>query len=115
MLPQDLKAMDEDKQILLVEGMAHPILSTKIRYFKDAAFKDRLLGKAEIPLLSLPGDKKPAVPTTDQGASVSLAQQPGKDAQNPAVDAPPRFASLNIGASERAATTVLEAAYADEA
>jgi type IV secretion system protein VirD4 len=114
MLPQELKAMGEDKQILLVEGMAHPIMSTKIRYFKEAAFKDRLLPKAEVPLLSLPGDKKPAVPTTDQGASVSLAQQPGKEAQNPAVDAPSRFASLNIGASERTAATVLEAAQAVE-
>ena len=57
MLPQELKAMGDDKQILLVEGMAHPVMGEKIRYFKDSTFKDRLLPKVEVPVLVLPGDR----------------------------------------------------------
>jgi type IV secretion system protein VirD4 len=57
MLPQELKAMGDDKQILLVEGMAHPVMGEKIRYFKESAFKDRLLPKVEVPVLVLPGDR----------------------------------------------------------
>ena len=53
MLPQELKAMGDDKQILLVEGMAHPVMSDKIRYFKESAFKDRLLPRVDVPLLTL--------------------------------------------------------------
>lgn len=55
MLPQELKAMGDDKQILLVEGMAHPVMSEKIRYFKESTFKERLLPKVEVPMLVLPG------------------------------------------------------------
>lgn len=53
MLPQELKAMGDDKQILIVEGMAHPVMSEKIRYFKDATFKGRLEPKVSVPLLPL--------------------------------------------------------------
>ncbi|MBW8315607.1 MAG: type IV secretory system conjugative DNA transfer family protein, partial [Hydrogenophaga sp.] len=55
MLPQELKALGDDKQILLVEGMAHPVMAEKIRYFKESAFKERLLPKVEVPMLVLPG------------------------------------------------------------
>ena len=58
MLPQELKAMGEDKQILLVEGMAHPVMSDKIRYFKEAAFKDRLFPKVEVPALVLAAERQ---------------------------------------------------------
>lgn len=57
MLPQELKAMGDDKQILLVEGMAHPVMSEKIRYFQDTIFKDRLLPKVDVPALVLPSDR----------------------------------------------------------
>ncbi|HEY9097028.1 MAG TPA: type IV secretory system conjugative DNA transfer family protein, partial [Hydrogenophaga sp.] len=115
MLPQELKAMGDDKQILLVEGMAHPVMSNKIRYFKEAAFKDRLLPKVDIPLLSLPGEKKPSAPVADLGNGVAQTQQPVmKEVPGSPGDAPNRFASLNMGASERAAATVLEAAQAVE-
>ncbi|MEZ5701876.1 MAG: type IV secretory system conjugative DNA transfer family protein [Burkholderiaceae bacterium] len=115
MLPQELKAMGDDKQILLVEGMAHPVMSNKIRYFKEAAFKDRLMPKVDIPLLSLPGEKKPSAPIAEQCDGVAQTQQPVmKEVPGSAGDAPNRFASLNIGASERVAATVLDAAQAVE-
>lgn len=57
MLPQELKAMGDDKQILLVEGMAHPVMADKIRYFREAAFKDRLLPPVEVPVLRLPSER----------------------------------------------------------
>lgn len=72
MLPQELKAMGDDKQILLVEGMAHPVMSDKIRYFKEAAFKDRLLPKADVPMLALATD-----PPVMAEAARSLAPPPG--------------------------------------
>lgn len=63
MLPQELKAMGDDKEILLVEGMAHPVMADKIRYYQDPAFKERLLPKVPVPLLTLPGSEPP-VPHT---------------------------------------------------
>src|SRR5690606_431850 len=59
MLPQELKAMGDEKQILIVEGMAHPVMSEKIRYYKDPAFQHRLLPKVEVPVLSLPEAASP--------------------------------------------------------
>ncbi|MFV0679077.1 type IV secretory system conjugative DNA transfer family protein [Ottowia sp.] len=53
MLPQELKAMGDDKEILLVEGMAHPVMADKIRYYKEPAFKKRLLPKVEVLRLDL--------------------------------------------------------------
>ena len=48
MLPQELKAMGPKKEIVLYEGLAHPILCSKIRYFEDAYFTRRLLPKAHV-------------------------------------------------------------------
>ena len=63
MLPQELKAMGDEKQILIVEGMAHPVMSEKIRYYKDPAFQQRLLPRVEVPVLSLPvAASSPPVP-----------------------------------------------------
>lgn len=67
LLPQELKAMGDDKQILLVEGMAHPVMSDKIRYFKESAFKERLLPKVEVPLLALATDP-PVAPASERSA-----------------------------------------------
>lgn len=53
MLPQELKAMGDDKEILLVEGMAHPVMADKIRYHQEPAFKERLLPRVEVPCLVL--------------------------------------------------------------
>ena len=51
MLPQELKAMGPDKQILLIEGMNRPALVDKIRYYKERMFKSRLLQPVAIPRL----------------------------------------------------------------
>lgn len=53
MLPQELKALGKQKQILLYEGMAQPILCEKIRYYEEARFKSRLLPAAMVPELQL--------------------------------------------------------------
>lgn len=54
MLPQEIKAIGDDKEILLVEGEAHPVLADKIRYFEDRVFRERLLPRTEVPILVLP-------------------------------------------------------------
>jgi type IV secretion system protein VirD4 len=52
MLPQELKALGTDKQVLLCEGLAHPVLCDKIRYYRDRHFNARLLPRAGVPELS---------------------------------------------------------------
>lgn len=95
--------MGDDKQILLVEGMAHPVMSDKIRYFKETAFKERLLPKVDVPLLTLATDPPvtvssvrsaapPAVvlvelPDTVPSVQESLARQ--MDADRSKVASPP--------------------------
>lgn len=51
MLPQELKALGPDKQVLLCEGLAHPVLCDKLRYYRDRRFTRRLLPKVEVPRL----------------------------------------------------------------
>ena len=52
MLPQELKALGADKQVLLCEGLAHPVLCDKIRYYRDRHFTARLLPRVAVPDLS---------------------------------------------------------------
>lgn len=51
MLPQELKAMGADKEILLIEGMNSPALVDKIRYYQERMFKSRLMPPVTIPNL----------------------------------------------------------------
>ena len=53
MLPQELKALGENCQVLLCEGLAHPVLCDKIRYYRERRFRARLLPRVEIPTLSV--------------------------------------------------------------
>jgi len=53
MLPQELKAMGPDRQIILYEGMPQPVLCDKIRYYQDKHFSSRLRPKARVPTLDL--------------------------------------------------------------
>lgn len=53
MLPQELKAMGPDKEIVLYEGLAHPVLCKKIRYYTDSYFKKRLLPSVPVTQLAL--------------------------------------------------------------
>ncbi|WP_460759799.1 type IV secretory system conjugative DNA transfer family protein [Lysobacter fragariae] len=48
MLPQELKAMGADKEVFLYEGLAHPVLCEKIRYYQDRHFTSKLLPKVEV-------------------------------------------------------------------
>jgi type IV secretion system protein VirD4 len=53
MLPQELKAMGSEKEVFLYEGIAHPVMCDKIRYYQDSYFTSRLLPKVAIPTLSI--------------------------------------------------------------
>ena len=52
MLPQELKAMGPKQQVLVYEGLAHPIKCTKIRYYDDRHFTGRLLPPVQVPVLA---------------------------------------------------------------
>lgn len=53
MLPQELKAMGQDTEIFLYEGIPHPVKCDKIRYYQDKYFTKRLKDKVPIPMLSI--------------------------------------------------------------
>lgn len=53
MLPQELKAMGFDKEVFLYEGIPHPVMCDKIKYYQDKYFTSRLLPKAETPMLRI--------------------------------------------------------------
>lgn len=55
MLPQELKAMSNDKEIFLFEGIERPVMCDKIKYYQDPVFKERLIAKTEVPVLDLTG------------------------------------------------------------
>lgn len=48
MLPQELKAMGDVRAILIVEGMKSPVMCSKIRYYKERQFTERLLPSVEV-------------------------------------------------------------------
>ena len=48
MLPQELKAMGQDKQVFVYEGIAHPVLCEKVRYYQDKMFTQRVLPAVEV-------------------------------------------------------------------
>jgi type IV secretion system protein VirD4 len=53
MLPQELKAMGPEKEVFFYEGIPHPVLCDKIRYYEDRYFTARLLPKVDIPKLDI--------------------------------------------------------------
>ena len=53
MLPQELKAMGPEKEVFLYEGIPHPVMCEKIRYYQDRYFTARLLPKVDIPTLAI--------------------------------------------------------------
>jgi len=53
MLPQELKAMGTEKEVFFYEGIQHPVMCEKIRYYQDRHFTSRLLPKVDIPKLSI--------------------------------------------------------------
>nr|WP_221230583.1 type IV secretory system conjugative DNA transfer family protein [Xanthomonas sp. CFBP 8152] len=53
MLPQELKAMGNEKEVFLYEGIPHPVQCDKIRYYEDRYFTARLLPKTDVKTLSI--------------------------------------------------------------
>ncbi|WP_430543132.1 type IV secretory system conjugative DNA transfer family protein [Xanthomonas sacchari] len=53
MLPQELKAMGNDQEVFLYEGIPHPVKCDKIKYYKDRYFTARLRPKVDISTLSI--------------------------------------------------------------
>lgn len=74
MLPQEIKAMSQDQEILIYEGMPAPVLAEKIRYYKDPLLKQRLHPKVLVPSLdpSFSNASARSVPT-DQAQPEPLA------------------------------------------
>lgn len=48
MLPQELKGMSQNEEIIIYEGMAYPAKVSKIRYYQDKLFTSRLMGKVDV-------------------------------------------------------------------
>jgi type IV secretion system protein VirD4 len=79
MLPQELKAMGSDKEVILYEGIAHPVKCEKIKYYEDKRFMARLLPRVDIRELNLkqiaPLEKQTkAVATASRKARAALGQ-----------------------------------------
>jgi type IV secretion system protein VirD4 len=53
MLPQELKAMSGEKEIVFYEGIPNPVMCDKIAYYKDRYFTSRLLPKADVTALKV--------------------------------------------------------------
>jgi type IV secretion system protein VirD4 len=58
MNPDEIKALDVKKAIVMIEGVGFAILANKIFYYKDVYFKKRLRPPPPVPLLVLPGQLK---------------------------------------------------------
>jgi type IV secretion system protein VirD4 len=53
MLPQELKAMGPEKEVFLYEGIPHPVMCEKIRYYQDKHFTKRLLPKVDVGMIEV--------------------------------------------------------------
>lgn len=53
LLPQELKAMGAEQEIIFMEGLAHPARVQKIRYYQERWFKGKLLPATKVPTLPL--------------------------------------------------------------
>ncbi|KLT73694.1 hypothetical protein PL75_01750 [Neisseria arctica] len=51
--PSRFKAMPNNKEIFIYEGLEYPVLCDKIRYYEEKVFKKRLLGKVDILVLKI--------------------------------------------------------------
>ena len=85
MLPQELKALSPEQEIIFVEGAPHPIKCSKIRYYQDAFFKQRLKEKAPVKMLELKGDEPPPSlqPASELSPEAIRALQRSADRQEP--------------------------------
>ncbi|MGY4514859.1 type IV secretory system conjugative DNA transfer family protein [Lysobacter sp. HA18] len=53
MLPQELKALGPEREVVMYEGIPHPVLCEKIRYYTDKRYTARLLPKVAVPALAI--------------------------------------------------------------
>lgn len=53
MLPQELKALGMEKEVFFYEGIPHPVMCEKIRYYQDKYFTSRLMDKVKVPQLTV--------------------------------------------------------------
>lgn len=53
MLPQELKAMPAGTQLVLFEGMPHPLKCGKVRYYADPVLRRRLLPPVQVPVITV--------------------------------------------------------------
>ena len=87
MLPQELKALSPEEEIIFVEGIAHPIKCSKIRYYKDGFFKARLKEKAKVPMLVL--HKEEAQPAIAAAAAAPVDTADAVQSRQQATATPP--------------------------
>jgi type IV secretion system protein VirD4 len=93
MLPQELKAMGTDKEVILFEGIPHPVKCDKIRYYEDKRFTARLLPKVDVPVLQLErsvpmGKKTIAIAAVTSLALAGFAQSSAEPAATKKEGAP---------------------------
>lgn len=72
LLPQEILQLSPEEEIVLVEG-ARPIRARKIRYFKESAFRDRILPAAPVPKID------PVTPRVGALVDVGPATQAEED------------------------------------
>ncbi|QWT22472.1 type IV secretory system conjugative DNA transfer family protein [Bacillus sp. NP157] len=53
MLPQELKALGTDKEVFFYEGIPHPVMCEKIKYYQDKYFTSKLMKKVDVPQLAV--------------------------------------------------------------
>ena len=99
--------MGRDKEIVIYEGLAHPVLCNKIRYYKDSYFTKRLLDKVEVKPLELHGDKRMKGRTATLVAASTLAllsacSSPQVQPAEPAPDPDSYFKSEAAEAADQA-------------
>jgi hypothetical protein len=90
MLPQELKALPGDVELIFYEGCPHPIRCQKIRYYEDKFFKDRLLEKVPVPVMALNEQGDDVMNKVTQVA-VAVAGLALAACANPHADERPKF------------------------
>lgn len=102
--------MGTDKEVILFEGIPHPVKCDKIRYYEDKRFTSRLLPKADVPTLSIKeshmiSGKKVLGAAAVAGLAMSAAAF-GQHAS--AGDAPvPAQEKVNVRGSDKSAASVV--------
>jgi type IV secretion system protein VirD4 len=85
LLPQEVKELGPDQAIVFYEGL-RPIRCRKIRYFRDARFRKRLLPPPKVPKRACPTMEPVVTASAPVGASTEASQNPGAGVQHSAGD-----------------------------